>query len=244
MGQVLGDLARFAVRPLSLLAMISLLAFSVGYSIFIGEMTRGAGPEAALRFAGLNQLFGVLSATLSAIVVFVLSRRVVRDEGQIQASRLGAFITLSAAIFLIAQFIQMIWPLVLVAVPRVPDAWLATAIRSPSLILVVILFPLGVWRVGLARGDKRPTLSETWARVWRTQRGLVFGAFLLAAAALLQLQVMQPLMRGDSGLSPVVELTVTLAPSAVASVLQVLLAIIAYRRIIPAEGQRVAEVFA
>jgi hypothetical protein len=245
MGQVLGDLTRLAVRPMSLLAMVALLAFSVGYSIFIGEMTRGGGTESALRFAGLNQLYGVLSATLGAVIVFVLSRRYVHDDdAEAAGSRLGAFVALSFGMFLMAQFVQLIWPPIVMLTMPVPDRWFATAMRLPALALVVLLFPLSVWRVGLACGARRPTFSETWRKVWKTQRLPIAGAFLLTVVGLLLLQVMQPLAVTEPGLSRVVGLTLLLGPSAVTAILQVLLAIIAFRRILPTESQRVAEVFA
>jgi hypothetical protein len=242
MGKLLGDLARFAVRPLSLVAMIALLALSVGYSIFIGEMTQG-GPEAAARFAGLNQLFGVLSATLGAVIVFVLSRRFAHDEDEVTGSRLGSFIAVSFGIFVITQFAQLIWPLIVVTTTSVPDEWFATAMRLPTLVLLVLLFPIGVWRVGLACGARRPTLSEVWTQVWQTQRLPLTCAFVLAVISLLMLQVMQPLAVTGPGFDRIVRLSVLMAPSAVTSILQILLAIIAFRRIARGGGQGVAEVF-
>jgi hypothetical protein len=241
MGQILGNLARYAARLQSIMAMLALVCLSVGYSIFITEMTRG-GPEAAARFAALSLIYGALASALGAAIVFVLARRFVFEETEPARARLGAFVGVSFGLFAVTQIVNQIWQSWVALTGFASDAWFAGAM--PWLVLIVLLFPIQVWRVALACGAREPTFAESWAQVWKTQWLPIAMAFLFAAIALIWQQGMRELAIDGTAAARVVRLTVLVAPSAIATTMQILLEIIAFKRLVPSAGQDISKVFA
>jgi hypothetical protein len=233
------QLPGYALDMLSLMAMAFLTAFSVGYSLFIGSMTSGGGVDAAVRFAALSGLFAILSALFSVLILLGLSRRELWRDGTLPPARLGAFIGVAIGLFLAGRLLEAIWPLVVFGFSDVDPEWYVLALRLPAAVLQVLLFPVLVWQVALARGGGRPTFRESWSCVWSNPA--VMSVVLVLAVVWLGPTVLAQSILTQDSLPREIGLFLFLVPSAIAHVLTMLLAIIVCRDL--ARDGREAEVF-
>ena len=191
----------------------------------------------------LNLLFGIVGELLFLGIIVALSRRLVRGSFSLAPVR-WVPITLLTILAIVMQRLAMAIGYIAILVLDPSYTWNELVFRAPGAAITVVLFPLLVWEVALARGAREPRFAEIWRDVWRTQPSSLALLIIIVATRTLAEQAARWLMQAFPSLPNQLHLSLAIAASAGANVLVVLLAIISLHKIDHADLQEKADRFA